>query len=417
MTKSAMQDSREPGAARSGWTRAIGPVGILALAIAAAWFFTRDGAPSSATAGHQHGTAATDGPQMFSLDTAAARRIGVTFAIVESGPLARTVRVPGRVTVDESRRSVIAAKVEGWVEDVFVLAAGEPVRAGDPLFSVYSPMFVAAQEELLLAARFAEDATTRGEAGETAAELLRAARRKLEFWDVPASEIDAVLASRQLRRALVMRAPRDGIVLAKQVVAGQPLMPGELAFELADLSQVWIEGALFESDVDAARLGAAVVVEVASSPPREITGRVTFVAPVVDEAARTVGIRVQAANRDGQLRPGALVTLRLETRSAGAVLSVPRRAVLVSGARALVFVQMEDGMLEPREVTLGVATDDRQAILSGLAAGEVVVASATFLVDAESNLRTALGGMAAMPGMPSAPTTTPKDDGLNHLDH
>lgn len=402
MTDSPFDGTRD-GTQRGGILRLALPVAMVVLATAFAWYFSQEGESAAADAedhsAHQHGAVGgSDGMgEMFTLDSAAARRIGVTYASVVRGPVTRTVRVPARVRLDETRRTVIAPRVEGWVEEVFVASDGEAVRAGDPLFSLYSPMLVAAQEELLLARRLAGAGIA--DSTGTTAELLRTARRKLAFWEVPEAEIDALLADGTLRRALIFRAPHDGVVLRKVVVAGEPLMPGSVALEVADLSRVWIDGALPEQDVGAARIGATAAIEPLAGPADTFTGRVVFIAPVVDEATRTIAVRIAAANPAGALRPGGLATLRLESRSEASALHVPRSAVLVSGTRSIVFVLMPDGMLEPREVRLGLATEDRQVILDGLAAQDVVVASAAFLVDAESNLRTALGAMAAMPGM------------------
>jgi Cu(I)/Ag(I) efflux system membrane fusion protein len=388
--------------------------GVVAFAGAGAWFFTRDvGAPTMDPA-HQHGatTATASGAAtMFTVDSVSLARIGVTFAMAERGPLARDVRVAARVALDETRRSVIAPKVDGWVEELFVNATGVPVRTGDPLFAIYSPMFVAAQEELIVAAGLAEAALARGDSTATAIDLLRSARRRLAYWDVPAAEIDRLIRARETSRTLVLRAPRDGVVLEKNVVAGQSLMAGEVAFAVAALDRVWVEGEVFEQDLGAARLGATAVVEALAFPGEPRRGRVTFVSPVVRAETRTATLRVELDNGDGRLKPGMLAAITLSAAS-GAVVHVPRSAVLVSGARTLVYVLMSDGMLEAREVRLGVATDERQAVTQGLEAGERVVRSATFLVDGESNLRAATGampGMAGMPGMP-APSPTPPDE-------
>ena len=385
-------------------------IGGVALAGVAAWFFTRDvGAPTMDPA-HQHGAAtgaASGAGTMFTVDSASLSRIGVTFATAERGPLAREVRVAARVALDETRRSVIAPKVDGWVEELFVNATGVPVREGDPLFAIYSPMLVAAQEELLVAAGLAEAALTRGDSAATAVDLLRSARRRLAYWDVPPAEIDRLVRSRETTRTLVFRAPRDGVVLEKNVVAGQSVMVGEVTFAVAALDRVWVEGEVFEQELAAAWVGATATVEALALPGETRRGRVTFVSPVVRAETRTATVRVELDNADGRLKPGMLAAITLSAAS-GAVVHVPRSAVLVSGARTLVYVLMPDGMLEAREVRLGVATDERQAVTQGLREGERVVRSATFLVDGESNLRSATGGMAGMPGM-TAPSPVPPD--------
>lgn len=401
----------DPATTREGprW-RVLILTGVVALAAAAAWFFTRDvGAPTMDPA-HQHGaatSAASGMGSMFTVDSASLARIGVTFASAERGPLMQEVRVAARVALDETRRSVIAPKVDGWVEELFVNATGVPVQAGDPLFAIYSPMLVAAQEELIVAAGLADAALARGDSAATAVDLLRSARRRLAYWDVPAAEIDRLVRARETTRTLVFRAPRDGVVLEKNVVAGQSVMAGEVAFAVAALDRVWVEGEVFDQDLGVARVGAAATVEALAFPGETRRGRITFVSPVVRAETRTATVRVELDNADGRLKPGMLAAITLSAAS-GAVVHVPRSAVLVSGARTLVYVLMPDGMLEAREVRLGMATDERQVVTRGLDAGERVVRTATFLVDGESNLRAATGGMAGMPGM-AAPAPIPPD--------
>ena len=398
----------DQSASRSLWVRVIPIAALLILTVGFAWFFTRDADAPSAAPAHQHGAASSEGATtMFTVDSAAARRIGVTFATVERAPLVRSLRVAARVVVDETRRSTIAPKVEGWVEELFVNTTGVTVEAGAPLFALYSPMLVAAQEELVLAVRLAAAEQARGDSTGTAADLLRSARRRLEYSDVPPSVIERIIATRATTRTLEFRAPRTGVVIAKDVVVGQQVMAGAPAFTIAALDRVWVEGEVFEQDLRDARLGSVAQVELEAEPGVPRLGRVTFISPVVREDTRTATIRVELPNAGARIKPGMLGTLLLDTREGVRVLQVPRSAVLLTGARAIVFVRMPDGMLEPREVTLGAATDDRQEVLSGLSEGEVVVRSATFLVDAESNLRAAVGGMAGMPGMDAAPPKVP----------
>ncbi len=398
-----------PTATRRPVVRLLLLAAVVAAAGIVAWLFTRDvDAPTMDPAhGHAAGDASGFGG-MFTVDSAALARIGVSFAAVERGPLTREVRIAARVVVDETRRSVIASKVDGTVEELFVNATGVAVRAGDPLFALYSPMLVAAQEELLVAARLADDASSRRDSTATAHDLLRSARRRLAYWDVPDDEVERLVRTRETSRTLVLRAPRDGVVLAKDIVLGQSLMAGQAAFAVAALDRVWVEGEVFEQDIGAARIGAAADVEVAAFPGERRRGRVAFVAPVIRAETRTATVRVEMPNPDGRLKPGMLATLTLSASSGGAVVHVPRSAVLVSGQRALVYVLMPDGMLERREVRLGLATDERQVVTQGLAEGERVVRSATFLVDGESSLRSSSGAMPGMPGM-AMPSPAPPD--------
>ncbi len=328
-----------------------------------------------------------------------ARAIGVTFAVVERGPLVRAVRTVGQVVPAEPNLAEITTKIDGFVEELFVDATGITVRRGQPLLTLYSPMLVAAQEELLAAKRLAAgvDSTDR-EAWRNAQDGLDASRRRLRYWDISSDQIERLERTREVTKTLTLKAPVDGVVLEKMVVQGQAVMPGMKLYRVADLREVWIEGAVFEQDLAFVRVGATVRAELAAYPGRPIDGRVTFVWPTVDEQSRSVRVRVAFPNPDGRLKPGMYATLFLEAVIGTAVLQVPAEAVIQTGERDLVFVVGPSGALEPREIVLGPRAGTHFAVLRGLTGGERIVASANFLVDAESRLVTG-GGMAGMPGM------------------
>jgi membrane fusion protein, copper/silver efflux system len=380
---------------------------ILGAAVAAAVLLGRRSEPSAAAApaGHEHAAPApaAEARRPVHLPPEAARRIGVTFAAVTLGPMEREVRTVAQVTYDETRVSVVAPKVEGWIERLRVNATGQAVRRGQPLFDIYSPMVLTAEQELLLAKGLAGQLTgDSGEARDGAAALVEAARRRLQAWDVPDAQIQAAERSGAVGRTVTLLSPASGVVVEKPVLEGQRIMAGEPVYRIADLSRVWLEGEVFERDLSAARLGQPVTAEFAALPGTVRAGRIAYVSPTLDPATRTARVRVELANPGLQLKPGMYATLRFSARS-GPALSVPRSAVLVTGERALAFLKRADGSFEPRPVTLGQTTEDRLEILKGLAAGDTVVASATFLVDAESNLGTSLGGMGDMPGMDIRP--------------
>ncbi|HEX2779968.1 MAG TPA: efflux RND transporter periplasmic adaptor subunit [Gemmatimonadaceae bacterium] len=383
---------------------------VLLGALVVAWIATRDGTSASTEAAHDHVTVAGDSATSVMLNAREAQRIGVTYAAATRGPIEREVRTVGQVLYDETRVHAVAPKVDGWVEQLFVNTTGQPVRRGEPMFALYSPMLVTAQEELLLATRLARDvAGGTPEAVRQAQDLVSSARRRLLYWDVPASEVESVERSGTARRALTLVAPADGFVVEKAVVAGQRIMAGESLYRIADLRVVWVEGAVFEQDLASIRVGQGVSAELEAFPGERWTGRIAYVYPTVDPETRTARVRVELPNDALRLKPGMYATLIVRGTARGDVLSVPRSAVLATGERNLVFLKRADGMLEPREVTIGATSPERIEIRNGLAAGDTVVASATFLVDAESNLGTALGGMGNMPGMDMTQPTTPKD--------
>jgi Cu(I)/Ag(I) efflux system membrane fusion protein len=274
------------------------------------------------------------------------------------------------------------------------------VSVGQPLLTIYSPMLVQAQEELLLAKRLLNDVSGGSdEAQRSAADLLASSRRRLAYWDIPASEVAAIEESGQVRKTRTLRSSAGGYVMEKNVVAGQRIMAGEVLYRVADLSAVWVEGEVFEQDLAKVRVGQTVHADFQALPGEHRMGRIAYIYPTINPDTRTARLRVVLPNSDMKLKPGMYATLRIVGAPRSAVLTVPRSAVLSTGERSIVFVKDATGMLGPREVALGATNDTRIEILRGLAAGETVVASATFLIDAESNLGTALGGMGNMPGM------------------
>lgn len=350
--------------------------------------------------GHDHAAmmaAAGDELRPVRLDREGARRIGLTFAEVERGPLSRAVRVAGVVTVDETRLVDVSPRLEGWVEELYVDFTGAPVRRGEPLLSLYSPALVAAQEELILARRLADElAAAGGRAAENARELLEAARRRLAYWDIGADQIEAIERSGTPQRALVLHAPAGGLVVEKNLVRGSRVLPGTSLYRIADLSRVWVEGEVFEKDLGLVEIGRRVEVGVDAYPGQSLEGKVTYIHPTVSAESRTGRIRVELANPGLRLKPGMFANLAFDAPIHLAGLHIPRSAVLTTGSRSLVFVRAADGTLVPREVRVGGAAGEHVEILAGLEPGEVVVSSANFLVDAEANLGMSLEGMSGM---------------------
>jgi Cu(I)/Ag(I) efflux system membrane fusion protein len=327
-----------------------------------------------------------------------ARAVGVTFTVVQRGPLTRTLRTLGQVVPAEPNLADITVKVDGFVEQLYVNATGTAVRRGQPLLTLYSPMLVAAQEELLAAKRLAAAVDSNDtDAWRNAQVLVEASRRRLSYWDISREEIDRLERTGEVTKALALQSPVDGIVLDKMVVAGQAVMSGMRLYRIADLSTIWIEGAVFEQDLGLVRVRAPVSAQLIAYPGRTFTGHVSFVWPTVDDSSRSGRIRVAFPNPRGELRPGMYATLLLEAVVSRDAVNIPAEAVVQTGERNLVFVVGRSGALEPREVVLGARAGDRFQIDSGLAAGERIVASANFLVDAESRLTAGAG--SNMPGM------------------
>ncbi len=382
---------------------------VLGAAGSLAWYFAERSAPGAEATAHEHGAAPTsDSARAVMLSTEAARRIGVTYAPVQLGPLGRVVRTVAILSYDETRLKSVTTRVDGWVDQLYVNFSGQAVRIGDPLFALYSPMLVAAQQELLLAKRLRSDvAAGTPDAVRNSDDLLESARRRLLYWEVPPDEVRQIEETGVIRKTITFRSPVNGVVIEKAILAGQRIMAGEAIYQIADLSTVWLDGEVFERDLPSVRLGRDVVAEFPALPGGPRTGRISYIYPTINPETRTARVRVTLPNPGLTLKPGMYATFSFAAATEP-VLSVPRSAILSTGKRNLVFVRLPDGMLAPRDIGIGIATDERIEVRSGLALGDTVVSSATFLVDAESNLGSLLSGMGSMPGMdiaaPAAPT-------------
>lgn len=335
--------------------------------------------------------------QSVHLTTAQERALGVVYTTVRRDSLVREVRTVGVVRAAEPNIEDVTPKIDGFVEELFVDFTGATVRVGQPLLRLYSPTLVAAQEELLTAKRLASQIDSSvGEAWRNAQNMLEAARRRLTYFDITLEQIERIESSGEATKTLTLVAPVTGIVLEKDVVEGQRVVPGTRLFRIANLSTVWVEGEVFEQDLQFVHVGSRVHIEVNAYPGEHLMGNVSFVYPVVDVQSRTNRVRLAVPNRDLRLKPGMFATMYFEAKIGNDLLVVPLEAVIVTGERNLVFVRDADGMLTAREVVLGARAGRRVQILRGLQEGETIVASANFLIDAESRLATTGG---TMPGM------------------
>ena len=379
----------------------------------------RDGAPGTEGpeemdhSQHQMGVEVVDSTgalarEPVSLTPAQERALGVVYTQVSRGSLETTVRTVGRIEASEARVAVVTPKIDGYVEELRVATTGESVQAGQPLLTVYAPELVAAQEELLTAIRLRDrlppDA---GPARESANRMVEAARRRLAWWDITERQVDLLVERGEVAKTLTIVSPVSGIVLEKSVVEGQHTRAGDPLYRIADLSVVWVEGDLFEQDIRFVRERSVAHIEVAAYPGRHFMGSVSFVYPTLDPDSRTNRVRIELPNPDLALKPGMFATIFFDVSIDDDAVVVPMEAVVVTGERNLVFVRDPDGTLRPQEVVLGPQAVDRVEILQGLVPGEQIVASANFLVDAESRLA-ATGG--AMPGMQHGTHELPSTD-------
>ena len=332
------------------------------------------------------------------ISTEKIQKLGVKVATVEMRTLEKTVRAVGRVEADERRLYTIAPKFEGYVERLHVNTTGQAVAKGQPLFEVYSPELVSAQREYALAAQGVQALQAAGGTAQSGMQqLAEASLQRLKNWDISEEQVKALAKSGEIKRTLSFRSPVSGIVTEKKAVQGMRFMPGEPLYQIADLSAVWVVADVFEQDIGLVKQGARVKLKINAYPDKGFEGRITYIYPTLKAETRTVSVRVELANPGGLLKPAMFAQMELGVGGRAQVLAVPDSAVIDSGTRAIVLVQLQAGRFEPREVKLGAHSDRYIEVLEGLKAGEQVVIAANFLIDAESNLQAAIGGLSGAP--------------------
>jgi Cu(I)/Ag(I) efflux system membrane fusion protein len=328
------------------------------------------------------------------IDPSRQQMIGLTTVEVQRGAIGGAWRTTGKVAIDETRVRHVNVKVPGFVERIYVDFVGKPVKRGEPLFSIYSPDLLAAQEELLLAIRTRNRLADAGQLAGDGQALVDAAYRRLQLWDIPKSEIDRLIETNRPLKAVTLRSPISGVVTRKDVVQGMKLDAGAMPYEITDLSQVWVLADVYESELRHVEIGMPAELTLRAFPGQVFEGRVAFLDPILDPATRTAKVRLIFPNKTGELRPEMFgeVLLRGVPREA---LRIPADAVIQSGTASYVFVSLGDGKFEPKSVELGEQDGQFVEVTGGLREGERVIGRANFLVDSESRLRASLDAMRA----------------------
>ena len=325
---------------------------------------------------------------------------GVRIATVERRPMVRTVRTVGTITYDETKVTHIHSKIEGWIDKLYVNYTGKLVEKGQPLFTIYSPDLLATQQEYLLAVKARERFSTSSipEVRSGGDSLVEASKGRLALWDISENQIRELEERGEVQRTLTLYAPHSGFVVKKDANQGMRIMPEKELYTIADISTVWVNVDIYESEIPFIRLGQTAIVNLSYDPSSTINGKVSFIYPYVDEKTRTAKARLDVPNPGFKLKPDMYVNAEIKI-DGGRHLAVPEEAVLDSGLRKVVFIEKGNGHFVPKEVKLGAKLDGFYQIISGLDEGQKIAASSAFLLDSESRLAEAMGAMAGMPGM------------------
>lgn len=338
-------------------------------------------------AGPEAGNGPED-PSLFVVDAKRQQLINVQTTPVEIRPLIKRIRAYGTLTLDERLIEHVHPRVSGWLEETYVDFEHAHVMKGDPLFSIYSPELVASQEEYLLALRTAEDLSTSpfDHVSQGARSLVHAARRRLELFNLTDSQIRELEKTGQVKRTVTVYSPVTGHVIKRNAFPNQYVTPETAVYTIADHSRIWAQVEVYENDIPYLRVGRPVVMTIPSSPGERLRGRISYLYPHLNPKTRTMNVRLEFPNPDLRLKPEMYVDGEIEV-ALGEKLTVPDTAVLRTGTRDLVFVDLGEGRMQMREIQVGDKTGEYYPVLAGLQAGERVVTSANFLIDAEARIR------------------------------
>ncbi|HWR06784.1 efflux RND transporter periplasmic adaptor subunit [Sporomusa sp.] len=361
--------------------------GVLVIGGAGYYYTMQHNKPAAVDhTGHQTNAAVMAMGDTVTLDAKARQLAGVQTAQAIVKSLAKEIKTTGKIAMNESGRTYITSRVEGRVDELYVTAEGQYIAPGQAIASVYSPTYIAAQEEYLLTLETVQKLKNASkDVVQINNRLLEAARRKLQLINVPDSEITHLEHTRQAKDHMTIYAQFGGTVLEKQLLPGAFIMPGDKLYSLSDLATVWLYADIYEKDIAGIKPGQPVAVTSGAYPGETFNGNVTFINPVLDDATRTVKVRVEMANPAGRLKPNMFVNANVQI-PLGDSLVIPESSLLDSGSRKIVFVAQSEDTFVKRDVVIGQHADGYIQILSGLQPGDTVVTAATFLIDSQTKL-------------------------------
>lgn len=321
--------------------------------------------------------------------------IGVRTVTANFHPVIKNIRATGRIVYNEQKRYVVNAKIEGWIDTLYADYTGKYIRQGDPIAEIYSPEFIAAQQEFLTLLQRTGPVSTTGNTyrdnlssmlAQDNQVVLAGARQKLHLLDISDRQIDEIARSGVPKRTFTLFSPHSGYIIGKEMFQGQKFMTGEKIIELADLSSVWVIADVYSNALAFVRAGLPASIDFSYFPGRRFYSSIAFVYPALAVDTRTLQVRFTVANPDLQLKPNMFGDININV-NLGTHLTVPQEALIDSGQTQLVYIDKGVGIFEPRTVLTGISSDGQVEIVSGLKAGDKVVDAANFLLDSEARLK------------------------------
>jgi Cu(I)/Ag(I) efflux system membrane fusion protein len=334
--------------------------------------------------------------------------IGLKTVKVSFSPLRKVIRTVGLIEVDERKMTTVNAKIEGWIEKLYVDYTGAYVKKGEPLAEIYSPELLATQLEFINALKWTRETVRAPDAAHedydwavSSAEpvsglqkmlkkdglaVLNAARERLRLWDISEEQIKQIEETGKSFRTLTLYSPATGYITNKMAVSGIKVMPGEKIYDIADLSNLWIIADIYENELPFVQVGQEAKITLSYLPDKEFSSRIDYIYPIIDADTRTSKVRFTLSNPDGQLKPQMYTNVEINI-NLGKRLAIPESAVIDTGMQQVAYVDLGDGNFEPREVKLGLHANGYVEVLKGLKEGEKVTSSANFLIDSEAQLK------------------------------
>ncbi|HXV14110.1 MAG TPA: efflux RND transporter periplasmic adaptor subunit, partial [Candidatus Krumholzibacteria bacterium] len=348
-------------------------------------------ADDDATTSSDQPASTVPGQAVVSITPKSRQTMGLELGTVERRVLAREVHTSARIVADETRLHHVTVKVDGWVNELYASITGQAVKHGEPLLTIYSPDLLSAQQEYITALKTLEkvSASSDADARQGAADLVTAAHRRLELWDVSEEQIARLDRTREVEKYVTLYSPMSGVIIERNISAGHNLMAGEVLMTIADLTRVWGDADIYQSDLPYIKVGMPLQMSLPYWRNKTFKGTVIFVSPTLDPATRTLHARLEIPNPELLLRPGMYGDASL-SYSLGEKLGIPAEAIMFSGEHTYAFKDGGDGHLIPTRIQVGARGDGWYEVIDGLKEGDRIVVSANFLVDSESSLKAAL---------------------------
>ena len=337
------------------------------------------------------------GDGIVTISGAVQQNMNVKTAKVEAKNLSSQVITNGILQTDEQKEYIVNTKVSGWVEKLFVNYTGQKIKKGQKLIDIYSQELVAAQQELITALSYGTsvmNSSDKSIAG-SGKDLIKNSLRKLELLDVPDSEIKRIENTKEIKKYVTLYAPFDGTVIHKNVIEGQKIGAGTELLKIANLDNLWLMADIYEYELPKIQLGSQADITFTFLPGKTFKSKISFIYPTLDNKTRTVKVRFNMPNYNGQLKPSMFANIVINGKNLGDYPVIPEQAVLRTGQKDIVILALGEGKFKPVEVKLGDYSDGYYQVLNGINAGNTIVTSAQFLIDSESNLRAALSQFGA----------------------